>query len=166
MRQLRCCEILTSAQIGLITTRKRSLRRLCFYRCLSVYRRGMHGRWVCVLGVCMAGGMHTWQGVSMAGACMAGGCVVGGCVVGGCVVGGCVVRGPAWHAGPTGRYYEIQSMSGRYASYWNAFLFNNKICFEIGLKLNYGSVTNECKLPGKENRHSGIFNIRLFYQLQ
>ena len=116
---------------------------------------------VCVGGVCMAGGMHTWQGVSMAGACMAGGCVVGGCVV-----GGCVVRGPTWHAGPTGRYFEIRSMSGRYASYWNAFLFNNEICFEISLKLNYGSVTNECKLPGKENRHSGIFNTRLFYQLQ
>ena len=24
---------------------------------------------------------------------------------------------------PPGRYYEIRSMSGRYASYWNAFLF-------------------------------------------
>ena len=24
---------------------------------------------------------------------------------------------------PSDRYYEIRSMSGRYASYWNAFLF-------------------------------------------
>ena len=24
---------------------------------------------------------------------------------------------------PSGRYYEIRSMSGRYAAYWNAFLF-------------------------------------------
>ena len=156
MRQLRCCEILTSAQIGLITTRKRSLRRLCFYRCLSVYRRGIHGRWVCVLGGC------AWQGACIHGRGEHGRGMHGR----GCVVGGCVVRGPAWHAGPTGRYYEIRSMSGRYASYWNAFLFNNEICFEISLKLNYGSVTNECKLPGKENRHSGIFNTRLFYQLQ
>ena len=26
--------------------------------------------------------------------------------------------------GVHGRYYEIRSMSGRYASYWNAFLFS------------------------------------------
>ena len=39
-------------------------------------------------------------------------------------------RGCAWqggvcatHAPSPGRYYEIRSMSGRYASYWNAFLF-------------------------------------------
>ena len=32
--------------------------------------------------------------------------------------GGC-----AWQGGMRGRYYEIRSMSGRYASYWNAFLF-------------------------------------------
>ena len=49
------------------------------------------------------GGGHAWQGV--AGVCMAGeGCMHGG--------GG----------GVCGRYYEIRSMSGRYASYWNAFL--------------------------------------------
>ena len=64
----------------IFTTRKRSLRRLCFYRCLSVHRGhawqgacvagcvwwgGMHGRGACVAGgmcgVCMAGG-HAWQG--------------------------------------------------------------------------------------------------------
>ena len=29
------------------------------------------------------------------------------------------------HVPPPGRYYEIRSMSGRYASYWNAFLLFN-----------------------------------------
>ena len=31
--------------------------------------------------------------------------------------------------GVHGRYYEIQSMIGRYASYWNAFLFIMLILF-------------------------------------
>ena len=56
------------------------------------------------------GGWHAWQG----GVCMVGGGMHG--------------RGPAWWGacvagGVHGRYYEIQSMRGRYASYWNAFLF-------------------------------------------
>ena len=41
-----------------ITARKRSLRRLCFYRCLSVHRGGVRG---CSRGVCIVapgGGMH------------------------------------------------------------------------------------------------------------
>ena len=46
----------------------------------------------------------------------------GGCVVGpgGCMVapGGCVVA----TGGARGFFNEIRSMSGRYASYWNAFL--------------------------------------------
>ena len=33
--------------------------------------------------------------------------------------------GGVCHAHPPGRYYEIQSMSGRYASYWNAFLLES-----------------------------------------
>ena len=76
---------------------------------------------------------------------MAGG--VGACMVGACMVGGmygreaCLAgehawqvgmhgrghvwqRGHAWQGGVHGRYYEIRSMSGRYASYWNACLFN------------------------------------------
>ena len=49
-------------------------------------------------GTCMAGGVRG------EGACMAG-----------------------WHTCPPspGIYYEIWSMSGRYASYWNAFLLTN-----------------------------------------
>ena len=57
---------------------------------------GMHGG-----GPCMAGGHARWG----QGACIAG--------------GGCVAEG-----GMRGRYYGIRSMSGRYASYWNAFLFS------------------------------------------
>ena len=57
---------------------------------------GMHGReGMCGRGCAWQGG-HAWQG-----ACIAG--------------GGLGVRG---------RYYEIRSMSGRYASYWNAYLFH------------------------------------------
>ena len=97
-------------------------------------------------GVCMTGGMHgrggihgrghVWQG---GGACMAGGFVARGCVVGGMHDRGCITGGQACmaHMSPLGRYYEIRSMSGRYASYWNAFLFNNKI----------GSHYNEEKVP-------------------
>ena len=50
---------------------------------------------------------------------VAGGCVwlAGACVV----VGGCI------------GYDEIRSMSGRYASYWNAFLFLKKIRFSSSL---------------------------------
>ena len=62
-----------------------------------VHGRGMHG----------GGGMHGREGYAWQGECMAGGAYVGGC-------GGASLRG---------RYYEIRSMSGRYASYWNAFLY-------------------------------------------
>ena len=31
-----------------------------------------------------------------------------------------------WGGGASPRYDKIRSMSGRYASYWNAFLFKNK----------------------------------------
>ena len=45
----------------------------------------------------------------------------GACIAGGaCVAGGMHGRGGGVH----GRYYEIRSMSGRYASYWNAFLLH------------------------------------------
>ena len=63
---------------------------------------------------CMAGGMHG-----------RGACVAGGMHDRGCVTAGCAWRedisgwGYAWQGGVHG----IRSMSGRYASYWNAFLF-------------------------------------------
>ena len=45
------------------TPRKRSLRRLCFYTCLSV--------------ILFTGGGRAWRGVCMVGVCMAGGRVHG-----------------------------------------------------------------------------------------
>ena len=99
----------------IFTACKRSLRRLCFHRCLSV-----HGWGACMPGgAYVAGGMcgrvHAWQG---------GMCGRGHAWQGACVAGGMHGRG-VWIAGgvPPGRYYMIRSMSGRYASYWNAFLF-------------------------------------------
>ena len=43
-----------------------------------------------------------------------------------CGKGGCAWQGDVhgMHA-PPGRYYDIWSLSGRYASYWNAFLYYN-----------------------------------------
>ena len=61
-----------------------------------------------VEGVCMAGGM----------------CGMGACVTGGMHgVAVCMAGGHAWQGGVHGRYYEIRSMSGRYASRLNAFLY-------------------------------------------
>ena len=80
--------------------------------------------------MCMAGG----------GMCDRGMCMVGGHAWwGGCMAGGACMGGHAWQGGvthtPPGRYYRygIRSMSGRYASYWNAFLFI------IGLLMGNGS---------------------------
>ena len=96
--------------------------------------------------VCPQGG-HTWRGEGCAwqGVCMVGGMCGRGCMAGGmhgrgaCVAGGmhgtgaCVVRGACMvggmHGGEEGhawcgKYYGIQSMSGQYASYWNAFLLS------------------------------------------
>ena len=111
--------------IVLITARKRSLRRLCFYRCLSVHRGGVHGcrgaymvarAHVWLLGGMhgFLGGMHGCQGVCM----VAGG--MRGCRGGhawllrgmhGCWVervwlwGACVAaRGHAWVKGVVGMH--------------------------------------------------------------
>ena len=82
------------------------------------------GGGACVVmgGGCMAGGMPG------EGACVAGGVRGGGC--GGVRDrGACMARGCAWQGevcvvvggGVRGRYYEIQLISGRYASYCNVF---------------------------------------------
>ena len=66
----------------------------------------------------LPGGMHGCRGVCVVaeGACMA----LGSCVV----ARGCMVGGHAWWpGGACVGYDEIWSMSGRYAFYWNAFLF-------------------------------------------
>ena len=93
-------------------------------------------------------GGHAWlQGGGMCG-CQ-GACVVaGGCVVcrgGMCGCGGMWLQGVCMVAGGACvGYNEIWSMSGWYASYWNAFLFSmcnyfsSKVCLEAAVfKLHY-----------------------------
>ena len=76
-----------------------------------MHGKGMHGRGACVAwGACMAGRACVAGGVRGREACISGGA---------CSTGGGGMHATACH---TGRNYEIQSMSGRYASYWNAFL--------------------------------------------
>ena len=72
--------------------------------------RGMHGG--------RDGGVH-----GDGGACM----VATGCAwwQGACVVAGGVCVG----------YDEIRSVSGRYASYWNAFLFNDRFACYVKMTL-------------------------------
>ena len=96
---------------------------------------GMHGcsgghAWLLLGGVhgCSRGGMRGCSGRGMHG-CSQGECVVawGVCMVapgGACMVapGGCAWL--LWGGGMRGFFDEIRSMSRRYASYWNAFLFN------------------------------------------
>ena len=64
---------------------------------------GMHGRGACVTGAVRGKGACMARGVYMAG-------------------------GHAWQV--RGRYYGygIRSVSGRYASYWNAFLLTLTVC--------------------------------------
>ena len=82
---------------------------------------------VIFLEACVKNSVHSGGGggggVRGRGACVRGG---GICGRGMCMVGGCAWQGGmrGTHALPPGRYYEIRSMSGRYASYWNPFLFN------------------------------------------
>ena len=89
------------------------------------------GRWegACVVGdmrgrgACMAGGMRGMGGVHGRGeACMAGGCA---CQGGHNWQGGHVWQGSmhAMHPPHTHTMRYVRSMRGRYASYWNAFLF-------------------------------------------
>ena len=80
---IRCTEKGVAITRPFITARKRSLRRLCFYRCLSVHRGGVRG--------CSQGGMHGCSGgrrvcmVALGGMC---GCSGGVCMVAlGCVCG-------------------------------------------------------------------------------
>ena len=139
-----------------VTARKRSLQRLCFYRCLSfiLFTGGacvvlFRGRaWFYLGGACV---------VYFGGACMVlfggvRGFIWGGAwfysggawfYLGGCMVlfrGACMVLcgghawfyfgGHAWFFQFFG-YNEIRSMSGRHASYWNAFLLTIIFCFSL-----------------------------------
>ena len=102
------------------TARKRSLGQGNIFTrmCHSVHREGVSG----CGGVYMVagGGIHGGRGVCVVVGSMRG---CGGWV---CVVAGgtCVVAGwCVWLlGGGCAGYDEIRSMSGQYASYWNAFL--------------------------------------------
>ena len=76
--------------------------------CVWLLWGGMRG---CSGGACVValGGVHGCSGGGMHG------CSVGACMV---ARGACVVA----RGGMRGFFDEIRSMSGRYASYWNAFL--------------------------------------------
>ena len=85
---------------------------VCGCQGACVVAKGVHGYW----GACVVAGGHVWQ----RGACMAMGGMHG--KGGTCMVkGGVCGEGGSMHG--IQRDTEIRSMSGRYASYWNAFLF-------------------------------------------
>ena len=113
-RLLRVCSHVTKFSPIFFTSRKQSLRKLCFYTCLSaILFTGGGG--ACVAGGHALQGVHAWQG----GAWVVGGMGGGGHGRGACVMGACMPRTP-----PSGYYgYGIRSISGQYASYWNAFLY-------------------------------------------
>ena len=96
---------------------------------------GMHG---CSRGACVvAPGGHAWL---LWGACMVAPGGVHGCSEGHAWLlrGACVVA----RGGVRGFFDEIRSMSGRYASYWNAFLFSftGSIAQNCGVCYNGGSM--------------------------
>ena len=81
-------------------------------------------------GACMvAGGVRDCGGACMVGK---GACMVSG---GACVVAG----GHAWlWGGACVGYNEIRSMSGWYASYWNAFLwYDGSILYDLTIQFHY-----------------------------
>ena len=89
----------------------------------------------------MAGGGRAWRGVFVAGV----ECVVGMHCRGdawGSMHGG----GHTWQRDVRGRYYGygIRSMSGRYASYWNAFLY---LCSFVETWLNNRLVLVSTHIP-------------------
>ena len=79
------------------------------------------------LGACLARGVCGQRGVHAQGACMAGGCACpGACMPGGaCVARVCVCPGHlhAMHTPLPDNMRYGWSMRGRYAFYWDAFLF-------------------------------------------
>ena len=77
----------------------------------------VHGGGVCIQGVCIQGGLHL-RGLHLGGSASRGS-ASGGSASGGSASSGVCI----WGVGrtPLG-YYGIQSTSGLYASYWNAFL--------------------------------------------
>ena len=111
---------------------------------------GVHGREACVAGgmhgrgACIAGGMHGMGVFGRGGMHGRGACVAGGCVAGGghmCGRGCMHDMGHAWGCMAQGvvhgRYYEIRSMSWRYASYWTCIRMYTIIYMKIHLVSQY-----------------------------
>ena len=111
-------------------------------------------------GVCMvAGGVHGCRGHAwLQGVCMVAGGMCGcrgyawlqggmrGCQ------GACMVaKGHAWLRGGCIGYDKIRSMSGRYASYWNAFFFVRIDTFHwsFNSSQSYYSAKNKLERNGK-----------------
>ena len=174
----------------IIITRKRSLRRLCFHRCLSVHRgsrslsRGVSAQggslsrvWVSVQGVsvwgvsvqgglCLTGSLpredlHPGCGCLSRGVSVQGGFCLGalwrdlcpgylcpgrisvqgvglfpgcGSVQGGLCLGGVLCPGGSLSKGGLCRGGDPSTVTcGRYASYWNAFLFRIILVHYLGL---------------------------------
>ena len=74
----------------------------------------MHGRGACVAGWGVCGQGRAWRG----------------CVAGGMRGGGCASQAGFCGEGMYGRggVHGIRSMSGRYASHWNALLYFTDFC--------------------------------------
>ena len=126
------------AECILVTARKRSLGQGNIFTpvCHSVHRGAcvVVGGCAWLWGACMVvGGVHGCGGhVWLWGACMVAG---GACVVvGGCawLWGACMVVGGCACLGGCIGYDKIRSMSGRFASYWNAFLLGlQSECYSV-----------------------------------
>ena len=125
---------------SIFTARKRSLQRLYVFTgvCLSTWGEitlGIRTLFMCGGGhvtLSIVAGGHVWQGRCMCDrrVCLAGGVSQGAYVAGGMNGGGArmCVYVHAWQGGARDR--RDCHCSGRYASYWNAFLLRN-ICTEI-----------------------------------
>ena len=116
--------------IGLVTVRKRSLRRLCFYTCLSVLRGGVRSP-----GPYPGGGWEVWLGASRP---------IPWGRLGGLAGGGVSRPIPRGYGPGIMDYYNPMGIipacteaksppsadgycCGQYASYWNAFLLLDKV---------------------------------------
>ena len=77
--------------------------------------------------------------------------------------GACIAVGCAWQGGVHGRYYEIWSMSGRYASYWNAFLFESIFDFVNHIPTNAACIHPRLYVISIQ---LGIFHVFIALKLQ
>ena len=118
--------------------------------------------WLFWGGVWLLPGGHVWL---LGGACVvAPGGGMRGCSWGACVVtrGACVVPPGGGMCGIQ-QDMEIWSMSGRYASYWNAFLFG-KIFAENGIKMKEIGPRAVADLGGARDARPRVPNSFIFMQ--